>query len=111
MTEHDGLTAEQEAKRRWPTAAPWTPTPAQGQNAMHFAFVAGAVWSTEREKARAEAAEARVAELRSFIENWSAVAGFPDAETYVKAFKEASANYLARVCAPTTEAVTEVEGS
>ena len=108
MTEHDGLTALQEAERRYPTK--WN----DDQNLWwwrRMAFVSGAEWATEREKARAEAAEARVAELRSFIENWAAVAGIPDAETYAKAFKEAVADYLARVLAPTTEAVTEVEGS
>lgn len=48
--------AEQEAKRRWPTAAPWTPTPAQGQNAMHFAFVSGAEWAESRYRELLEAA-------------------------------------------------------
>ena len=100
----DGLNAEQEAKRRWPTAAPWTPTPAQGQNAMHFAFVSGAEWATEREKARAEAAEAA---LRAIRDGAVTCADLPRCGKGRHDPQCAKAIAAAALAAPTTEEVTE----
>ena len=135
MTEHDGLTAEQEAKWRWPEA--WMEW---GNPISREAFVAGAEWATEREKARAEAAEARVAELERELElarmGAAAIAGTLDRVTADGVATRAEnerlreeLKYAANIIAvarpdmvahqehwqflttPTTEAVTEVEGS
>ena len=53
----DGLTAEQEAERRYqyPGRAETRP--------KREGFVAGAEWATEREKARAEAADEKIADM------------------------------------------------
>lgn len=67
----DGLTAEQEAERLAHETFPNPPENVRThilgdligkRAALRVGFVAGAEWATEREKARADAAEARVAE-------------------------------------------------
>lgn len=129
MTEHDGLTAEQEAGRVWSTKRD------------QIIFVRGAEWATEREKARAEAAEARVKYLEGLgsraqldmleferserrraearvAELERALSALVDkilgpdegAEAWDELIDLADAGMRA-LTASTTEAVTEVEGS
>lgn len=66
MSEHDGLTAEQEARRRYKVVVQDVAYQDVGKQ-KERGFIEGAEWATEREKARAEAAEARVAELEGLL--------------------------------------------
>ena len=95
MTEHDGLTAEQEAERRYLATA-----------TLRAIFIAGAEWATEREKARAEAAEARVDKLVEAIIWMSGSDDFGPGKPAHDHWVEIRDTLL---FPPTTEAVTEVE--
>lgn len=109
MTEHDGLTAEQEAIRRYPPPLRFGKTETLSRRE---AFIEGAEWATEREKARAKAAEARVAELERALSALVDKIIGPDegAEAWDELIDLADAGMRA-LTTPTTEAVTEVEGS
>jgi len=71
---------------------------------MHFAFVSGAEWATERERVRAEAAEARVAELERAVIWMSGSAEFGPGQPAHDRWVEIRDTLL---FAPTTEAATE----
>ena len=94
----DGLTAEQEAERRYEDQSGWE------SDGLIAAFVAGAEWATEREKARAEAAEARVAELKAALQT-----AIKAADSYIPpTFRLLRIPPAIRaLAAPTTEAATE----
>lgn len=98
----DGLTAEQEAERRYPEPRDED----DGLRALwkQAAFVAGAEWATEREEARAESAEARVAELERAVIWMSGSAEFGPGQPAHDHWVEIRDTLL---FAPTTEAVTE----
>lgn len=122
----DGLTAEQEARRRYPYSEKYGLTTHWMTDAKRENFVAGAEWATERERARAEAAEARVAELGGLllmakdaieamaqsgrvrtrnIDNFPA--SYEISVTSWEAFHDLHWVVCRALAAPTTEAVTE----